>query len=254
MGRCSNHKTRYFCPVKTLRITARLLFFLSYTFLIVAEIWLRGLIHGHNIRRAMRVRRRWARRLLPAVGIEIETQGEIPDYPCLLVGNHRSYLDPIILLRDVDAYPVAKAELAGWPVIGKGARMAGILYLQRENSASRSDILRLIGRRIEAGFQVMIFPEGTTSGLPGTLPFRKGAFQLAARSGFPVVPVALCFADKADFWIEKETFLGHAGRRFREKTIRVKVFYGPPMHGADADALLEGARGWIEERLAAFGV
>ena len=197
----------------------------------------------------MRIRRRWARRLLPAVGTQIETEGNAPDFPCLLVGNHRSYLDPIILLRDVDAYPVAKAEVATWPVLGKGARMAGILSLQRENSASRSDILRLIGRRIEAGFQVIIFPEGTTSGLPGTLPFRKGAFQLAARSGFPVVPVAFCFADEKDFWIENESFLTHAKRRFLEKTIRVKVIYGPTLQGDDADALMEEARGWIEGKL-----
>ena len=197
----------------------------------------------------MRIRRRWARRLLPAVGTQIETEGNVPDFPCLLVGNHRSYLDPIILLRDVDAYPVAKAEVASWPVLGKGARMAGILYVQRENSASRSDILRLIGRRIEAGFQVMIFPEGTTSGLPGTLPFRKGAFQLAARSGFPVVPVALFFADEKDFWIENESFLTHAKRRFLEKTIRVKVIYGPTLQNTDADTLMEEARGWIEGKL-----
>ncbi len=235
--------------MKTLRLVARLLFFLFYTTAIVAEIWLRGLIHGHDVRRAMRIRQRWARRLLPAMGIRIETEGTAPDFPCLLVGNHRSYLDPIILLRDVDAYPVAKAEMASWPIIGKGARMAGILYLERENSASRSDILRLIGRRIEAGFQVMIFPEGTTSGLPGTLPFRKGAFQLAARSGFPVVPVALRFSDTADFWVGTESMVSHAGRRFREKTIYIKVIYGPTLQGADAEVLMEEAREWIEERL-----
>ena len=235
--------------MKTLRLVARLLFFLLYTTAIVAEIWLRGLIHGHSVRRAMRIRQRWARKLLSTMGIRIETKGTAPDFPCLLVGNHRSYLDPIILLRDVDAYPVAKAEMAGWPIIGKGARMAGILYVERENSASRSDILRLIGRRIEAGFQVMIFPEGTTSDLPGTLPFRKGAFQLAARSEFPVVPVALCFADTADFWVGKESMPAHASRRFREKTIHVTVHYGPTLQSDDADALMEEARGWIEEKL-----
>ena len=235
--------------MKTLRLVYRLLFLVIYTSRIVAEIWLRGLIHGYDVRRAMRIRQRWARRLLPAVGIEIETEGEAPDFPCLIVGNHRSYLDPILLLRDVFAYPVAKAEVAGWPVIGKGARMAGILYLQRESAASRSDILRLIGRRIEAGFQVMIFPEGTTSGLPGTLPFRKGAFQLAARSGFAIVPVAFLFADPADYWIGDDTFAEHAGRRFREKRIQVKMCYGPVLRGDDADVLMNGAREWIEARL-----
>jgi 1-acyl-sn-glycerol-3-phosphate acyltransferase len=239
----------YICPVKTLRLVFRLLFFVFYTAAIVLEIWLRGLLFGHNTRRAMRIRRRWARNLLPTVGIRVETHGDIPDYPCLIVGNHRSYLDPIVLLRDVDAYPVAKAELADWPIIGKGARMAGILYLQRESAASRGEILRLMGRRIEAGFQVIIFPEGTTSGLPGTLPFRKGGFQLAARSGIPVVPVALCFADPADYWVGHESFGGHAARRFGEKRIDLTLFYGPPMQHEDAEVLMAEARAWIEERL-----
>lgn len=241
----------YICRVKTLRLIYRLSFFALYTLFTVLRIWLLGAMLGHDIRRAMRIRRRWARRLMRVMGIHIEVHGTPPDYPCLIVGNHRSYLDPIILLCDVDAYPVAKAELAGWPIIGKGARMAGILYVQRESAASRSDTLRLIDRRIQAGFPVIIFPEGTTSDLPGTLPFRRGGFQLAARSGFPVVPVAFCFADPADFWINDDTFAGHAVRRFGEKRIDIQLFWGPTLQGEDADALMNGARDWIEDRLTA---
>lgn len=201
------------------------------------------------MRASMRVRRRWARTLLERVGVCAENEGHPPAIPCLIVANHRSYLDPILMLRDVDAYPVAKAELADWPVIGKGAKMAGILYLRREHSGSRANALRLMEDKVRAGFSVIIFPEGTTSGLAGTLPFKKGVFQLAARSGIPVVPVALVFEDKEDFWIGKETFLHHAGRRFREKNIRVKVCYGPPLHSIHAEELLAEAKNWIETRL-----
>lgn len=153
------------------------------------------------------------------------------------------------MLRDLDAYPVAKAELASWPLIGKGAKLAGILYLQRESGGSRVSILRLMEEKIQEGFQIIIFPEGTTSGLPGTLPFKKGVFQLAAKSGIPVVPVALVFSDKKDFWIGKQTFMSHAGRRFREKTIGVKVCYGPTLRGDNAEELLTQAKNWIETRL-----
>ncbi len=200
----------------------------------------------------MRVRRRWARRLLYGVGVRLEITGTPPDFAALLVANHRSYLDPIFMLCDLDALPVAKAEVANWPVLGKGAAMAGILYLQRDHSGSRAQTLRQIEDKIVEGYSVILFPEGTTSSLPGTLPFKKGAFQLAAKSGLPVVPVALCFADERDFWVEKETFLAHAGRRFREKTINIKVCYGPAFYNEDKDVLIEQTKAWIDDQLALY--
>ena len=232
--------------MKTLRLLARLLFFMGYTALIVAEIWLRNRLWGDNIHRSMRVRRRWARNLLRGVGIGIQTEGIAPDFPCLIVSNHRSYLDPILMLRDVPGYPVAKAELAKWPIIGKGAKMAGILYLRRESAGSRSGILRQMLERIEAGFPIIIFPEGTTSGLPGTLPFKIGAFKLAAQSNIPIVPVALVFENERDFWIGKESFLSHAKRRFMEPKIAVKLCYGSAIRHDDPDVLCAQSQQWID--------
>lgn len=179
----------------------------------------------------------------------METVGSAPEYPCLMVSNHRSYLDPILMLCDIYGYPVAKAELANWPLIGKGAKMAGILYLRRESAGSRSGTLRQMLEKIEAGFSIIIFPEGTTSGLPGTLPFKKGGFKLAAQANIPVVPVALVFKDKQDFWIGKESFIGHAKRRFAEKEIEVRVHYGPKILNTDPEELLSASQSWINEVL-----
>lgn len=235
--------------MKHLRLAWRFLFFVFYTSAIVAEIWVRQYFMGAGIRASMTVRRRWARNLLSGVGLRTENEGVAPEFPCLIVANHRSYLDPILILRDVDGYPVAKAELAGWPVIGKGAQMAGILYLRREDSGSRASIIRQMEDKIREGFPVIIFPEGTTSGLPGTLPFKRGVFQLAARAAIPVVPAALVFSDSQDYWIGKDTFMSHAGRRFREKKIHVKVCYGPVLRDDDPEELLAKSKNWIETRL-----
>lgn len=236
--------------MKYLRPVWRFLFFLTYTSAIVAEIWLRNLLQGVDMRRSMRIRRRWAIKLIRGVGVRLSTDGDAPDYPCLLISNHRSYLDPIFMLQQVDAYPVAKAELANWPIIGKGAKLAGILYLKRENVKSRAGTLQAIGEILSAGFSVLIFPEGTTSALPGTLPFKRGVFQLAAKSNIPIVPVAIHFRDKADFWVGKESFMSHAGRRFKEKEIHVSLHYGPCIRSENPETLLADTRAWIEAKLA----
>ncbi|MBP6810099.1 MAG: 1-acyl-sn-glycerol-3-phosphate acyltransferase [Saprospiraceae bacterium] len=232
--------------MRTLRLFTRLLFFVVYTTLIVAEIWLRNRLWGEDIRRSMRVRQRWARNLLDGVGLQIETEGTAPDFPCVIVSNHRSYIDPILILREVYGYPVAKAELANWPLIGKGAKMAGILYLRRESAGSRSGTLRQILEKIEAGFSVIIFPEGTTSGLIGTLPFKQGVFKLAAQASIPIVPVAIVFSDERDFWVGNATFFSHAKQRFGERRIGVKLCYGPEFRSVDPEALRSKSQEWID--------
>ncbi|MCS7037587.1 MAG: lysophospholipid acyltransferase family protein [Saprospiraceae bacterium] len=199
------------------------------------------------------MRQRWARRLLASTGVNVSLEGDVPAFPCLLLANHRSYLDPILVLRDVHAFPVAKAELARWPVIGSGARQAGIIYLRRERASSGVSALKVIADVIlRERFSVVLFPEGTTSAHEGMLPVKKGAFRAATRWGLPVVPVAICFACSDDFWIGSESFLKHAWRRFQEKEIAVRVCYGPALCHSDEHVLEQQVRAWIEERLAAF--
>lgn len=242
-----------FAPVRHLLVVYRLAFFAVYTARIVAEVYWRRVWLRSDTSRVMAVRQRWAVRVLHGVGVRTTVEGKPPDFPCLLVANHRSYLDPILLLRDVHAYPVAKAELANWPLIGKGAQWAGILYVQRERGASRVSTLKAIADVIQVErFSVVLFPEGTTSGLPGMLPLKKGAFRAAAKWELPVVPVAICFDDERDFWVGQDSFLQHAWKRFQGRSISVRICYGPVLKHADSETLEQETRDWIEHRLAAM--
>ncbi len=240
----------YFCPVKQLRLAWRLLFFIVYTVRIVAEMWLKNVLHGNSVRRSMHIRRRWANRLLRGVGVRITVVGTPPTEPCILVSNHRTHLDPILIMCDVDAMPVAKAEIGRWPLIGKGAQLGGMLLIERENAHSRADALRQIEAKVGEGFSIILFPEGTTSALSGTLPFKRGVFQTAARAGLAIVPVALIFADPEDFWVNNtESFLRHAGRRFLVDHMHVQVHYGPVLRHTEADWLLHTAQDWVNTQL-----
>ncbi|MCC6283461.1 MAG: 1-acyl-sn-glycerol-3-phosphate acyltransferase [Saprospiraceae bacterium] len=236
--------------MKRILVLYRFLFFACYTAWIVALVFWNRKVLRRDTARVMLVRRRWARRVLSGVGVRVETLGTPPDRPCLLLGNHRSYLDPILMLRNVDGFPVAKAELASWPLIGKGAQWAGILYLKREQKESRASTVRAIADVIQVqGFPVILFPEGTTSDLPGMLPLKKGSFRTAAKWGLPVAPVAICFADTRDFWVGKASFLEHAWARFQEPVIHVRLIYGPIFEGTDSDWLEAQVRDWIEQQL-----
>lgn len=235
--------------MKKLRAFYRLLLFAAYTSLRIVQILALSLFQRPDLYRSMRIRRSWARWLLYHLGVRIETSGTPPDFPCIVMANHRSYLDPIVLICDIAGFPVSKAEVARWPIIGYGARLTGVLFLRRESARSRSATLGAIGEKVQQGFPVILFPEGTTHDLPATLALKRGGFQLAAQGSFPIVPVAIDYAHQADYWIGDDTFLAHFFRRFGERRMPVFVHYGPVLHGHDAQDLLLRTKTWIDLRL-----
>jgi lyso-ornithine lipid O-acyltransferase len=238
--------------MKHVRALWRLIYLALYTTYVVAKILLVSFFRGYSPAYSLTERRKWARHLLKAIGVRIKQDGPIPDQPCILMCNHRSYLDPVIMLHDVLAYPVSKAEVANWPVLGYGAKVTGILYLKRESVASRKKTLAAIADIVRAGWAVILFPEGTTHGTPTTGPLKRGGFQLAANEQLPIVPVALEFGTPDDYWIGDATFVPHFLKRFADRRVFVRIRYGNPVAGDDSAALLTQTRIWMDEQLVAF--
>jgi lyso-ornithine lipid O-acyltransferase len=166
-----------------------------------------------------------------------------------LLANHRSYLDPILILGATEAFPVAKAEVRKWPVLGAGAAATGVIFLNRASAKSRGETLFAIAEQFEKGHRVILFPEGTTGAEQTTIPFKKGSFQLAAKYNLPIVPVAIKYSDKRDFWIGDESFVGHFFRTFGEKRKLVDVVFGEKIAGGNADFLMNETRNWLDGEL-----
>ncbi|GAB4486863.1 MAG: lysophospholipid acyltransferase family protein [Saprospiraceae bacterium] len=235
--------------MKTLRAIYRLLFFVFYTILKSNQIFFADLFWGKNMRRTLLFRRTWARTLLPQLGVKMHVEGVPPDFPCILAANHRSYLDPALLAHDVVGYGVAKAEVANWPVIGWGARIAGVIFLKRENPTSRKLALDGIAEKIREGFPVILFVEGTTHTQPATIDFKLGGFKLAANEGFAIVPTAIEFRSPEDYWVGNDTFLPHLWRRLKVKEKHAYIRYGPAIRGDNWEELVQRTKSWIDAEL-----
>jgi lyso-ornithine lipid O-acyltransferase len=235
--------------MKKIRAIYRLLLFAVATTLKISQISLYGLLLGADARRNVEMRGRYLHWLLRQLGVRLHVQGEIPDYPCLMMGNHRSYLDPLLVIRDVAGFPVSKSEVAHWPLVGWAAAVTGVLFLKRDSAGSRKATLAGIADKIKAGFPVLLFPEGTTHAEPQTRPLRSGGFKLAASEGFTVVPVMVEYREKADYWINDDTFLSHFIRRFGERRMEVWVHYGQALQSRDAEALMEACKKQLDAEL-----
>lgn len=139
---------------------------------------------------------RWARQLLVLAGVTLSATGEPgAGGPVLLVANHISWLDIVVMHASRYCRFVAKADVRHWPLIGTLATGAGSLYIER---ASRHDAMRVVHRmseRLAAGEVIAVFPEGTTGDGVSLLPFHANLLQAAISSGAPVQPLALRYVD-----------------------------------------------------------
>jgi len=118
-----------------------------------------------------------------ALNIRLRVSGTAPhDVPSLVLSNHCSWIDILVLgsLRPLSF--VAKSEVAGWPGVGFLARMQRTIFIERENKRATGEVAGMMARRLSRGELIVLFAEGTTSDGNRVLPFRAslvGAARMA---------------------------------------------------------------------------
>jgi 1-acyl-sn-glycerol-3-phosphate acyltransferase len=143
---------------------------------------------------AARCARATVRLAAMVAGLRIRVHGSsLPDTPAILISNHASPLDALVLIAVFDR-PVrltAKAVLFAVPVLGTVLRRLGHLPIARGRVERRLHSYEGIRHAAAHGDLVHFFPEGTITPETGVRPFRLGAFRLAAELGVPLVPIAI---------------------------------------------------------------
>ena len=189
------------------------------------------------------VRRIWSPILLAILGGIVERIGALPDrnVPAVYVMNHQSYMDipAAFIAAQVDFRFIAKKELRKIPGFGWSMEKMRMVFVDRRNSESAIQSMRVAAERIRSGVPIMAFPEGTRSVDGSVLPFKKGAFVTAIDAGVPIVPMAIWGA---------RTILPARGIASRPSKILVKIGAPIPTIGLSTEArsrLAEDARQWI---------
>jgi 1-acyl-sn-glycerol-3-phosphate acyltransferase len=210
----------------------------------LGRLMLLSWIFGETESRGFRYRRKYTKVAMRILGVRLTVHGHPTSTPALYPSNHRSLLDPIIQLHFIDAYVVAKSEVSGYPLVGRGAHETGVVFVKRESNKSRLASREAIRELLQQGKSVFIYPEGTTSNVPTTQPFKIGSFQIAAELNVPVIPVAIDYADPENYWQDMST-LPFFMRKFSKKHIVATLSIGTPLQGDDPAILMTQAREWI---------
>lgn len=152
---------------------------------------------------------RWSRRLLAILGVRLAAE-DAPVLPgTLIVANHVSWLDVVVLRVLCPAAFVAKDELRRWPGLGwLFARGGGALYLKRGSARAAWRLNRVIAANLASGAVVAIFPEGTTTDGSRLLRFYPALFQPAVDRTRPVQPIAIAYEDGSGRPTEAAAYTG----------------------------------------------
>ena len=135
----------------------------------------------------------WSRFACRVLGIRVTKRGSMPTSG-LLVSNHLSYLDVVVLGSIQPCVFVAKRDVATWPLFGWLAHAAGTIFVDRERRFSCPKAVDVIREAIAAGSAVVLFPEGTSSDGSTVLPFKSALLEPAVQLRFPVAAASIDYA------------------------------------------------------------
>ena len=199
----------------------------------------------------------WARTALFILGVRVTVHGTPPSPPFLLVSNHLSWLDAVVLASRAPGVFVVMAEAAGWPGIGSACRVAGVIFTDRRR---RSDVPRTLGlmrEALERKLGVTFFPEGAVSDGRDVGRFRTGLVQIAPETGRPIHYVTVSYetppgspgARRVVAWIDEVNALTHFLRLAQLPRIDASLHFGAaPLAGGDRKELAGRLRDAVAEK------
>jgi len=183
-----------------------------------------------------RERSRWlqwcARRSLRVFSVTFESRGPLPQSG-LLVCNHLSYLDVLVLVSLTPAVFVSKSEVKNWPVFGWCARLAGTLFVDRTRRRDVSRMNSQIKSALDSSNVVVLFPEGTSWNGKEILPFKSSLLEPIVGSPHPLSVGRIAY-ELDDGTVEQDvcywgdmTFFPHLINLMQRRQVRARVSFAP---------------------------
>jgi len=213
-----------------LRVVVRVLWLASQV--VVALVRFAALIVSHGGIPDRVARTRWlqgvCQHALRVFRVDLRVTGPIPSNG-LLVCNHLSYLDILVLGATTPCVFVSRCEVRRWPVFGWFASLAGTLFLRREKRSDVARMTREMRSVLDEGELLVLFPEGTSSDGSEVLPFKSSLLEPATRhphalsAGF--IQYGLSDGDVAEevcYWKDM-TLLPHLLNLFGKRSLTARL-------------------------------
>jgi 1-acyl-sn-glycerol-3-phosphate acyltransferase len=176
------------------------------------------------------------RRVLRIFNVEIQSSGTIPTQG-LLVSNHLSYLDILVLSALAPSVFVAKLEVKAWPFFGWFSRLAGTVFADRDRRTQVGPLTRELRTILNHGALVVLFPEGTSSDGRTILPFKSALLESVTNSSYPLSASLIEYqledgnvGEEVCYWKDM-TFLSHVINLLSKSRVKASIRFSKIRNG-----------------------
>jgi len=174
-----------------------------------------------------------SRSILSSLGIHYKVDGKPPTHG-LVVANHLSYIDILVLSAEMPCFFVAKVEIGGWPFFGKAARTGGTIFVDRSSLASAVSVAEQMTERLKLTIPVpvLLFPEGTSTDGSQVIRFHSRLIDPATSLGVPITTAMVRYVledgteERELCWYGDETFVNHLMKVLGAAGFSAKVRFG----------------------------
>lgn len=202
----------------------------------------------------------WHRLTVRALGMRVHVHGAVSDKrPLLIAANHISWTDIGVFGAVHDVTFIAKADMAGWPLIGWLSTLQRTVFVERDRKNKSGEQASEIASRMIAGDAMLLFAEGTTGDGNVVIPFKStlfGAASIALRTGAEKVyiqPAAIAYTRLHGLplgrqhrpivsWVGDQDLAPHAKGLLREGAFDVELHFGEPIEFAAGSSRKAAAR------------
>ena len=206
----------------------------------------RAFIRGEVARRKYYLRQtgRYCRAGLKVMGVDVDVVGfdeaRFAAANFLFVGNHMSYLDVLIMASRLPSVFVTSVDMGEAPILGDLAELGGSIFVERRDRSRIDRDLSAMTEALQEGFNVVIYPEGTSTDGQRVLPFKKSLLMSAVESGRDIQPFCLRYteidgkpfdSDNADrvCWYGTMDFAPHFFALHGLKSVRAELRFLEPI-------------------------
>jgi lyso-ornithine lipid O-acyltransferase len=195
---------------------------------------------GRRKRFFIRNIRFWTRVGLVPLNVRLEVIGHDERFKSgknyLLVSNHLSYLDILVTSAVKECLFVTSVDLGQTGFYGTVAELGGSVFVERRKPGGVARDIRRVAQELKAGFDVLLYPEGTSSNGRELLPFKRGLFLSAGQAQRDIIPVCIRYteidgasfdAENADLvcWHGEMNFLKHVARVLTLDSVKVEIIF-----------------------------
>ncbi|HEY6251469.1 MAG TPA: lysophospholipid acyltransferase family protein [Candidatus Angelobacter sp.] len=236
---------------KVFRVLIRGSAFVCLACLCLADCLLHGALRKLDAASRPRILQRWSKRILSCIKVHVWVLGPTPAQG-LIVSNHLSYLDILVLSSVAHCMFVSKSEVKSWPLVGWIARMTGTVFVDRGRPSQTNRPQEEMQERLKAGAPLVLFPEGTSTDGRQMLPFLSSLFEAVIELGAPVTAAHVSYelaegdgdpATDICYWGEM-TLFPHFIKLLTKTSVKVTVRFSsqPKIFGDRKQAALEMQR------------